>query len=174
MRQTDTYLRAGRVDRDAGDLFALQNEITSQIAVALHVELVCAESPGAARTAAVRGGHFRIRDGTRVQSQLGTRNSDSGILQIHNRSIEEAIPARERAIRLSPRDPRVWQYYYWIGQVHLLESRSDEAILWFEEARSTNPEHPLPHAYLASCPWPRRPHRPGRRLTRPGSPTGQR
>ena len=61
------------------------------------------------------------------------------------------MPAQERAICLSPRDPRVWQYYYWIGQVHLLESRTDEAILWLEKALSANPEHPLPHAYLASA-----------------------
>ena len=64
--------------------------------------------------------------------------------------IEEAIPAQDRAIRLSPRDPLIWLYYYWIGQVHLLQSRIDEAILWFEKARTANPEHPLPHAYLAS------------------------
>ena len=66
-------------------------------------------------------------------------------------AIEESIPAQERAIRLSPRDPRIWQYYFWIGQVHLLQSSTDEAILWFEKARSANPEHPLPHAYLASA-----------------------
>jgi tetratricopeptide (TPR) repeat protein len=66
-------------------------------------------------------------------------------------SIDEAIPAQERAIRLSPRDPRIWLYYYWIGQVHLLQSRIDEAVLWFEKARSANPEHSLPHAYLASA-----------------------
>jgi tetratricopeptide (TPR) repeat protein len=66
-------------------------------------------------------------------------------------SIEEAIPAQERAIRLSPRDPKIWSYYYWIGQVHLLQTRLAEAILWFEKARSANPEHPLPHAYLASA-----------------------
>ena len=65
-------------------------------------------------------------------------------------SIEEAIPAQERAIRLSPRDPEIWLYYYWIGQTHLLQSCVDDAIFWFEKARSANPEHPLPHAYLAS------------------------
>jgi tetratricopeptide (TPR) repeat protein len=65
-------------------------------------------------------------------------------------SIEEAIPAQERAIRLGPREPLIWLYYYWIGQVHLLQSRLDEAIPWFEKARTANPEHPLPHAYLAS------------------------
>ena len=64
--------------------------------------------------------------------------------------IEEAIPTQERAIRLSPRDPKIWQYYYWIGQVHLMQSRIDLAILWFEKARSSNPQHNLPHAYLAA------------------------
>jgi len=42
--ETDTHLWADRLDRDVGDLFVLQNEITSQIAVALHVELVRAEA----------------------------------------------------------------------------------------------------------------------------------
>jgi len=66
-------------------------------------------------------------------------------------SIEEVIPAQERAIRLSPRDPRIGSYYYWIGQAHLLQSRVDEAIRWFEKARSHNSEHPNPRAYLASA-----------------------
>ena len=66
-------------------------------------------------------------------------------------SIEEAIPAQERAIRLSPRDPEIWRYYFWIGQVHLLQSRVDEAISWFEKARRANPEHPVARAYLASA-----------------------
>jgi tetratricopeptide (TPR) repeat protein len=64
--------------------------------------------------------------------------------------LEELIPAQERAIRLSPRDPQIWLYYYWIGQAHLVQSRLDEAILWFEKALGANPEQPLPHAYLAS------------------------
>ena len=42
--ETDTHLWADRLDRDAEDLFALQNEITSQIASALHVELLSAEA----------------------------------------------------------------------------------------------------------------------------------
>src|SRR5215831_15846077 len=42
--ETDAHLWAERFDADAGDLFALQDEITSQIAVALNLELVAAES----------------------------------------------------------------------------------------------------------------------------------
>jgi tetratricopeptide (TPR) repeat protein len=58
-------------------------------------------------------------------------------------SMEEAIPAQQRAIRLSPRDPQVWLYYFWIGQVHLLQSRLDEAILWFERAHTANSISPF-------------------------------
>ena len=66
-------------------------------------------------------------------------------------AMEEAIPAQQRAIRLSPRDPQIWLYYFWIGQVHLLQSRLDEAILWFERAHTANLDQPFPHAYLASA-----------------------
>src|SRR6516225_11546921 len=45
--ETDSYLWAERFDRDIGDLFALQNEVTGRIAVALNIELIAAE---AART----------------------------------------------------------------------------------------------------------------------------
>ena len=41
---TDTHLWAERLDRDTGDLFALQNEITSRIANTLHLELIAAEA----------------------------------------------------------------------------------------------------------------------------------
>ena len=42
--ETDAHLWAERFDRDTGDLFALQNEITRQIAIALNSELVSAEA----------------------------------------------------------------------------------------------------------------------------------
>jgi adenylate cyclase len=41
---TDAHLWAERFDRDAGDLFALQNEITGRLANALGVELISAEA----------------------------------------------------------------------------------------------------------------------------------
>jgi adenylate cyclase len=41
--EADTHLWAERFDGDASDLFALQDEITSRIAVALNLELVAAE-----------------------------------------------------------------------------------------------------------------------------------
>jgi len=67
------------------------------------------------------------------------------------RSIEEAIFASEQAIRLSPRDPALGLWYWQIGMMHMLQSRIDEAIDWFEKARRSSPESRLPHAYLASA-----------------------
>jgi TolB-like protein len=42
--ETDAHLWAERFDRDTGDLFILQNEITSRLANALGVELITAEA----------------------------------------------------------------------------------------------------------------------------------
>jgi len=41
--ENDAHLWAERFDHDTGDLFALQNQITSRIAVALNVEVLAAE-----------------------------------------------------------------------------------------------------------------------------------
>ena len=38
-----------------------------------------------------------------------------------------------------------------IGDVHLLQSHTDEAIVWLEKARIGNPASPWPHARLASA-----------------------
>jgi len=66
-------------------------------------------------------------------------------------SIEEVIPLAEQAIRLSPRDPGICHCYYWIGTVHLLQSRIDEAIVWLEKARSAVPAQPFYHSRLAAA-----------------------
>jgi TolB-like protein/DNA-binding winged helix-turn-helix (wHTH) protein len=66
-------------------------------------------------------------------------------------SIEDAIPLEERAIRLSPRDTRINVWYTQIGLVHLLQSRTDQAIVWLQKARNGYSGHPSPHALLASA-----------------------
>jgi tetratricopeptide (TPR) repeat protein len=66
-------------------------------------------------------------------------------------SIEEAIPLVEQAIRINPYHPCIGRWYFVIGTVHLLESRTDEAIAWFERARTANLEHPVTHAHLAAA-----------------------
>jgi tetratricopeptide (TPR) repeat protein len=74
-----------------------------------------------------------------------------GVCKLFAGFIEEAIPPQQQAIRLSPRDPRVPNWYWRIGMVHLLQARTDEAITWLEKARSGNPRLPGPHAWLASA-----------------------
>jgi tetratricopeptide (TPR) repeat protein len=65
--------------------------------------------------------------------------------------IGDVIPLQEQTIRLSPRDPDIENMYGRIGRAHLLQSRTDEAIVWLEKARSANPLRPGPHAWLASA-----------------------
>ena len=65
--------------------------------------------------------------------------------------LDDAIPLQEQALRLSPRDSLIGIWYQRIGTVHLLRSRTDDAIPWLEKARNANPAHPGPHAWLASA-----------------------
>jgi len=66
-------------------------------------------------------------------------------------SIDEVIPLAELVIRLSPRDPYIANRYSRLGLVHLLQSHTDDAVLWFDRARSANPALPSVHANLASA-----------------------
>jgi adenylate cyclase len=66
-------------------------------------------------------------------------------------AIEEAIPAQEQAIRLSPRDPHIANWYWRIGMVHLLKSRTGDAIEWLQKAQRANPLLAGPRAWLAAA-----------------------
>jgi TolB-like protein/class 3 adenylate cyclase/Tfp pilus assembly protein PilF len=77
--------------------------------------------------------------------------SNLGWCKLYTGSTEEAISLHERAIRLSPRDPYIGTWYQSIGTAHLLQSRTDEAIVWLEKARSASPGLPNVHASLASA-----------------------
>jgi TolB-like protein len=247
--ETDAHLWAERFDRDTSDLFALQNEITSRIAVALDIELISAEAARPterpdALDYILRGRAARLRpnsrdsvaeaislfehalavdpDSSEAQSRLavtlvdrvldfGSSSAEAdvkraeelatravaasprdwyahhvrgqvlraqrrckeaipeyetalslnrnlvaalasiGRCKIYIGPIEEAIPAQEQAIRLSPRDPGIANWYFRIGEAHLLQSHIDEAILWLEKSRGSNAEPPYVHAFLAAA-----------------------
>jgi TolB-like protein/DNA-binding winged helix-turn-helix (wHTH) protein len=246
---TDTHLWAERFDRDVGDSFALQDEVTSRIAIALKAELVTAEAARPTAHPDALDYIFRARalllqprthdnfaaaitlferalalDPSSVEAQSRLANAlayrvindmttsrvadiaraetlvsealvasprsalahfaKGHLLRAQRRpeeaipefetvialdrnwlwayanvswcklligSIDEVIPLVEKLLRLSPRDPEVSVWYYWIGRVHLLKSRTDEAIPWFEKARRANPAFAFIHAYLASA-----------------------
>jgi TolB-like protein/Tfp pilus assembly protein PilF len=247
--ETDAHLWAERFDRDMGDLFVLQNEITGRIGNALSLELVSAEvarptdNPDAldyilrGRAAAVKPpspdtyaetiGLFEralaldprsveaqsrlaimlvgrvidemtdsaAADMERAEGLIGQALATSprstlahypkgqvlrarglpeeailefetvlafnpnavgalfhlGWCKLMTGSIDEVIPLVEQAIRLSPRDPYIANWYWRMGTVHLLQSHTGDAVLWLEKARSANPRLPGPHASLASA-----------------------
>jgi adenylate cyclase len=245
--ETDVHLWAERFDSDTGDLFVLQNEVTSRIAIALNLELLSAEAarpterpdvleyilrgraawnrPPARDNyvqifslfehalaldprsvdaqswlAAVLAGrvmngmsdsaaadikraegmaaqalaasprsplaHFAKGQVLRAQKRFEdaipeyeaalalNRNfvvalTSLGWGKLYVGSIGEVTPLVEQAIRLSPRDPGIGHCYHLNGAVHLLQSRTDEAIIWLEKARSANPGLPHTRAWLA-------------------------
>ena len=246
---TDAHLWTERFDRYIGDLFALQNEITSRIAISLNLELVLAEAarpidnPGAfdyviRGRAALARGPTRANDSeainlferaleldprsveaksllatalaTRVLNHM-TETAETDLIRVerlvaeaskvsppsslsyyakgqllrarsrHEEAIleyetvlgldrncvaalaalgecklyigciEQIIPLEEQAIRLSPRDPLIAVWNWWIGLAHLLQSRVCEAIPWFERACRANPELPYVHSHLAAA-----------------------
>jgi TolB-like protein/Tfp pilus assembly protein PilF len=255
--ETDAHLWAERFDRDTGDLFILQNEITSRIASALNVQLITMEAarptehPDAldyilrGRAALLKPEsrdsfaeaislfeHALSLDPQSVEAQtmlagslanrvltgltalantglatLGTadlvhadelisralaaspryglaHHVKGQVLRAQNRwweavreyetvlasnpnfvvalnglaqcklysgSIDEVIPLEEQAIRRSPHDPQIGTWYGSIGMVHLLQSRTGEAIGWLEKARGAAPAKPFNHLPLAAA-----------------------
>jgi adenylate cyclase len=73
------------------------------------------------------------------------------LCKLHAGLLDAVIPLEEQAIRLSPCDPSIGYRYGVIGTVHLLQSRTDEAIVWLEKARSTMSSVPFNHVRLASA-----------------------
>jgi len=61
----------------------------------------------------------------------------------------------DRAYRAShatqPREPGIWSWYFWIGVVHLVQSRVDEAIAWLEKGRTAQPRAHNPYFFLAAA-----------------------
>jgi adenylate cyclase len=65
-------------------------------------------------------------------------------------SVDEAIPYFEQAIRLSPHGPGVPLWYGRVGVIQLLQSHTDNAIVWLEKANSENARLGFVHAFLAA------------------------
>jgi tetratricopeptide (TPR) repeat protein len=84
------------------------------------------------------------------------RNTVSALFQLGEckaltGSLDEAIALAEQAIRLSPHDPRLANFYWFIGAMHLMQSHIGETVLWLEKARAANPKLAGPRAFLASA-----------------------
>src|SRR5215469_4686458 len=112
--ETDTHLWADRLDRDAGDLFALQNDITSQIAVALHAELVRAEAARPAVQPDVVDYVLRAR--AFYLGNVPTR-----------RSYAEQIALYQRALALDADSQKVQSFLAWQLAARVLDQMTDTA-----------------------------------------------
>jgi len=209
---TDAHLWAEQFSAETSDLFSLQDEITTRIAVTLSLELVKAE---VARPSQHPDAQDYILHGRAVGMKPQSRETSAEVIALYEQALaldpqsvetqsrlaialisrvlnnmtdtpaadlaraealaqqasaasphsdlvhghcktftgalEETIPLVEQAIRLSPRDPLIGHFYVEIGRVHLLRSRTGEAVAWLEKARGAMPEHSAPHAYLAAA-----------------------
>ena len=135
--ETGGHLWAERFDRDIGDLFALQSEITSRIANALNLELMRAE---AARPADNPNAMDYIFKG-RAALAKGTGESAA-----------EAIPLFERALALDPRSVEAQSRLAQALVNHGMEASPDvrdadfeRAEILIEQALASSPEYPLAH-----------------------------
>jgi adenylate cyclase len=63
---------------------------------------------------------------------------------------DEAIPSLERAMRLSPHDPRTPAFYAAMGVAHFAAERYEEAVVWLQKSLQRNPEFLPAYSTLAA------------------------
>ena len=64
---------------------------------------------------------------------------------------EETFQLVEKAIRLSPRDSNLGEWYIHIGVARFMMDQLEEAIIWLRRATEANPEIALSSLILASA-----------------------
>ena len=173
------HLWAERYDRDLKDLFALQNEITMKILMALQVKLVEGEQ---ALVRARGTNNFEAYEKflqATEQHYLFTREAGVRARQLCEEAIaldpqyaaaygllsvallaevrhrwtrsppETMRQALEMAQKALALDPTTLIGQLAMGQIHMLKREHDEAIAWGERAVSTYPNADNAHAFLA-------------------------
>jgi tetratricopeptide (TPR) repeat protein len=65
--------------------------------------------------------------------------ADLGRCKTYIGPVDDAIPAPQQAIRLSPRDPRLFNWYFRIDEAHLLQSRFGQAVDWLRKVTERQP-----------------------------------
>jgi adenylate cyclase len=75
----------------------------------------------------------------------------SGWLRTFLDDPETGIDHFERAVRLSPFDPMIFNSYAGIGDAHFVAGRYAEAVAWLEKARFANPKAAWLNRFLAAA-----------------------
>jgi TolB-like protein len=136
---TDAHLWAERFDRDLGDLFVLQNEITGRIAAALNVEVLAAEIA-------------RATENNPDTLDYILRGRAASARPPGLDSYEEAIGLFERALALDPQsvEAKGWLANALVGRVLVLHPSSSwsdlkRADTLARQALAASPRSPLAH-----------------------------
>jgi TolB-like protein/DNA-binding SARP family transcriptional activator len=176
--ETDVHLWAERFDGDAGDLFALQDEITNRIAVALDLELVGAEAtrPTENRDAQdyiLRGRAVRLKppsrenrteavllferalaldqDSAAAQSWLAIALTARVLDSMAGTAAADIARAEDLAGRALAALPRSSVARFAKGQVLRAQHRHDEAILEYEIVIALNRNWAHAYSHLGWC-----------------------
>jgi adenylate cyclase len=64
---------------------------------------------------------------------------------------EKTIQLMDRAIRLSPRDPKLYRFYHMKGWAFLMLHQDDQAIEWLRRELAINPDEPISQALLVAA-----------------------
>jgi len=175
---TDAHLWAERFDGDAADLFALQNEITGRIAIALNLELVSAE---AARPNGRPDAQDYILRGRAARLKPPSRENSAEANGLFERALaldQQSVVARSwLAIQLTQRvlanmtdtaaadmkraevlvdqalasSARNALAHFAKGQVLRAQNRYDEAIPEYEQALALDRSLVRAYAHIAQC-----------------------
>jgi adenylate cyclase len=173
--ETDAHLWAERFDRNASDLFAVQDEITSRIAIALNLEMIGAEA--ARPTEHPDALDYILRARAAAQKPV-TRDNYSERVRLYERALEldpisveaqswlaSALASRvlddmtdsaptdialaetlvEKALAASPRSPLA---HFAKGQILRQQHRNEEAISEYEMVIAFNRNWPQAYAHL--------------------------
>jgi adenylate cyclase len=176
--ETGAHLWAERFDRDPGDLFAVQDEVTRQIATALNTELIATEatrpteSPDAldyilrGRAAMAKGlsrdwyaeavdwfERALAVDQTSIEAQAGLAQALTGrvfdlMTNTAAADLERAKGLIERVLVLSPRNPLA---HYVKGKMLKFNRQCEDAIPEYEIAAASNRNWINPIRQMADC-----------------------
>jgi TolB-like protein len=176
--ETDVHLWAERFTGDTGDLFALQDEITSQIAAALNLELVDAEAARPIERLDAQDNILRGRAAWLKPPSPQNRAEAIGLFERALALNQQSVAARswlaialmarvldhmvdtaaadivraedlaERALAAAPRHPLA---HYAKGQVLRAQHRNEQAIPEYETVIGLNRNWAAAYAHLGWC-----------------------
>ena len=171
---TGTHLWADRFDGGLEDIFELQDQIASRVVGAIEPRPRLSEGDRVSRKPTENLDAYDLYLRARAQSYKRTEESVAEALRLARRALElnpnyalahaerglvltwlnrpdEAIAAAEQAIRLSPHDPTIHNFYSALCTAHLASGRYEEALLWADRALGRNGGLPSLRQKLSLC-----------------------